>query len=89
MCAICLSQNRDETLLCIVEEIADLWAVERAQNYRGKYHVLGGNLSAISGKTIQDLNLESLYLRLEKVQNSINQTDLILNLVILLLKKCI
>ncbi len=66
ICAICLSQNRDETLLCVVEEIADLWAVERAQNYRGKYHVLGGNLSAISGKTIQDLNLNSLYSRLEK-----------------------
>ncbi|MBU6140556.1 MAG: recombination mediator RecR [Proteobacteria bacterium] len=66
VCGICLSESRDKTLLCVVEEIADLWAIERAENYRGKYHVLGGNLSAISGKTIQDLNLESLYSRLRK-----------------------
>ena len=65
ICSICLSQNRDASLVCVVEEIADLWAIERAQNYRGKYHVLGGNLSAISGKTIQDLNLEGLYSRLK------------------------
>lgn len=65
VCGICLSQSRDESLLCVVEEIADLWAIERAENYRGKYHVLGGNLSAISGKTIQDLNLDSLYSRLK------------------------
>lgn len=66
VCAICLNESRDDSTVCVVEEIADLWAIERAQNYRGKYHVLGGNLSAISGKTIQDLNLESLYSRLEK-----------------------
>ncbi len=65
VCGICLSQNRDESLICIVEEIADLWAIERAENYKGKYHVLGGNLSAVSGKTIEDLNLESLYKRIE------------------------
>jgi recombination protein RecR len=45
--------------------VADLWAIERAENYRGKYHILGGNLSAISGKTIEDLNLEKLYSRLK------------------------
>lgn len=66
VCGICLSQNRDNNIICIVEEVVDLWAIERAENYRGKYHVLGGNLSAISGKTIEDLNLESLYSRLKK-----------------------
>jgi recombination protein RecR len=66
ICGICLSQNRDENLICIVEEVADLWAIERAETYRGKYHVLGGSLSAISGKTIEDLNLNSLYERLKK-----------------------
>jgi recombination protein RecR len=65
ICGICLSQSRDGSLICVVEEIADLWAIERAENYRGKYHILGGNLSAISGKTIQDLNLNSLYSRLQ------------------------
>ena len=65
VCGICLNENRDQTLICVIEEVADLWAIERAENYRGKYHVLGGNLSAISGKTIEDLNLESLYARLK------------------------
>ncbi len=65
ICSICSSHNRDESLICVVEEVADLWAIERAENYRGKYHVLGGNLSAISGKTIEDLNLKNLYKRLE------------------------
>jgi recombination protein RecR len=66
ICRICSNQNRDDSLICVVEEVGDLWAIERAENYRGKYHVLGGNLSAISGKTIEDLNLESLFLRLKK-----------------------
>lgn len=65
ICKICSDHNRDNGLICIVEEVADLWAIERAENYRGKYHVLGGNLSAISGKTIADLNLDKLYKRLK------------------------
>jgi recombination protein RecR len=65
VCAICLNKNRDNSLICVVEEVADLWAIERAENYRGKYHVLGGNLSAMSGKTVEDLNLDSLYSRLK------------------------
>jgi recombination protein RecR len=49
VCKICLDDNRDKNTLCIVEEVGDLWAIERSKNYHGKYHVLGGNLSAISG----------------------------------------
>lgn len=66
ICAICASANRDHSIICIVEEVADLWAIERAQNYRGTYHILGGSLSAISGKTVEDLNIDSLQERLEK-----------------------
>ncbi len=66
ICGICLDQNRNENQICIVEEVADLWAIERAQDYRGKYHVLGCNLSAISGNTIEDLNLASLLTRLKR-----------------------
>jgi recombination protein RecR len=66
ICKICSDQNRDNSLICVVEEVADLWAVERAENYRGKYHVLGGNLSAIAGKGVEDLNIESLYPRVKK-----------------------
>lgn len=65
ICSICLSGNRDESIICIVEEISDLIAIERCQNFRGKYHILGGNLSATYGKTIEDLNLDALYRRLE------------------------
>lgn len=77
VCGICSNPNRDGSLVCVVEEVADLWAIERAENYRGKYHVLGGNLSAISGKGIEDLNLESLYLRLksEKISEVIIATS--------------
>ena len=66
ICAICKDENRDKSIICIIEEVADLWAIERAQNYKGTYHILGGNLSAISGKTIEDLNIESLYKRIKE-----------------------
>lgn len=66
ICKICASQNRDSSVICVVEEVADLWAIERAENYKGLYHILGGNLSAISGKSIEDLNLENLYKRLKE-----------------------
>ena len=65
ICSICSNQTRDKGIICIVEEVADLWAIERAKSYRGSYHVLGGNLSAISGKTIEDLNINSLQKRLK------------------------
>ena len=65
ICEICSDKNRNNSLICVVEEVADLWAIERSENYNGKYHILGGNLSAISGKTIEDLNLNSLYERLK------------------------
>lgn len=65
ICKICSNPNRDEKIICIVEEVADLWAIERAENYKGLYHILGGNLSAISGKTVEDLNLDKLYARVK------------------------
>lgn len=65
-CSICANPKRDDAIICIVEEVSDLWAIERGQNYQGKYHVLGGKLSAISGTTIQDLNLDSLHKRLKQ-----------------------
>ncbi len=65
VCGICKNPNRDENLICVVEEVADLWAIERAENYKGYYHVLGGKLSAISGTNIEDLSLEQLFTRLK------------------------
>jgi recombination protein RecR len=59
-CSICLDEKRDAKILCIVEEIADLWAIEKSKIFNGKYFVLGGNLSAISGNGIENLNFEKL-----------------------------
>ncbi len=65
VCGVCLSQNRNCKIICVIEEVADLWAIERAKTYQGLYHVLGGNLSAVSGKTAQDLNIRNLENRLK------------------------
>jgi recombination protein RecR len=62
-CAICTDVRRDESLLCVVESVADLWALERAGVFRGRYHVLGGTLSALDGVGPADLNVDSLVAR--------------------------
>ncbi len=69
ICKICNNQDRDNSVICIVEQVADLWAIERSKNYQGLYHILGGNLSAVSGKTFEDLNLVKLYHRIEHNKN--------------------
>lgn len=66
ICGICLNQNRNHKIICVIEEVADLWAIERAKTYQGLYHVLGGNLSAIAGKTVEDLNIKNLENRLRE-----------------------
>ena len=62
-CHICVDPRRDMSVLCVVEELADLWAIERSGMYRGRYHVLGGTLSAMDGRGPQQLNMESLIQR--------------------------
>ncbi|MGN7678630.1 MAG: recombination mediator RecR [Anaplasma sp.] len=59
-CSICSDENRDRSLLCVVEELGDLWAFERGKIYSGVYHVLGGVLSALSGVGPEDLNLSTI-----------------------------
>jgi recombination protein RecR len=63
-CAICSDLRRDRTLICVVEGVGDLWALERAAVYRGLYHVLGGTLSALSGVGPEDLNIAPLLMRI-------------------------
>jgi len=63
-CAICSDPRRDPHVLCIVEDVADLWALERANVFRGRYHVLGGALSALDGMTPERLNISTLPARL-------------------------
>jgi recombination protein RecR len=62
-CAICADTNRDAGLLCVVEDVADLWAMERTHAFRGRYHVLGGVLSALDGVGPEDLGIERLLAR--------------------------
>jgi recombination protein RecR len=63
-CTICTGASR-EPAICVVETVADLWALERALIYRGKYHVLGGSLSAIAGRGPEDLAIAPLLTRLQ------------------------
>lgn len=62
-CAICNDPRRDNRLLCVVADVGDLWALERAGVFRGRYHVLGGHLSVLDGKGPEQLNLGSLAAR--------------------------
>lgn len=59
-CAICADTGRDQTLVCVVEGVGDLWALDRTGQYRGRYHVLGGTLSALGGVGPDDLNTSPL-----------------------------
>lgn len=63
-CAICLDSRRDDSLLCVVEEAKDVWAIERTREYHGRYHVLGGALSPIDGVGPDDLRISQLVARL-------------------------
>lgn len=63
-CGICTDSRRDARSLCVVEEVADLWALDRARLFTGKYHVLGGKLSALDGVRPEDLAIESLLTRI-------------------------
>ena len=65
ICQICKDSSRNQNLLCVVETVADLWALERSNVYDGKYHILGGVLSAIDGVNPEQLNIASLEKRLE------------------------
>jgi len=62
-CVICANLERDGSVICVVEEVADLWALERTHSFGGRYHILGGLLSALDGIGPEDLNLAALISR--------------------------
>jgi len=64
-CSICSNIKRDRSIICVVEEVADLWALERSATYSGSYHVLGGVLSPLDGIGPDDLMLDGLMARAE------------------------
>ncbi len=64
-CAICADPRRDTRQLCVVEEVADLWALDRSRLFPGRFHVLGGRLSALEGVRPEDLTIDALVRRVE------------------------
>lgn len=69
-CSICSDQGRDGQILCVVEDVADLWAMERTHAFKGRYHVLGGLLSALAGVTPEQLQIGPLVARAKEQQVS-------------------
>ncbi len=65
ICPICADDRRANGILCIVEEVADLWAMERSGVFKGRYHVLGGTLSALDSVGPEDLRIPQLLTRIE------------------------
>lgn len=76
ICEICRSEARGNGLICVVEDVSDLWAMERANVFTGRYHVLGGTLSALDGVGPDQLRIPQLLTRLEAE----NVTEVILAL---------
>jgi len=62
-CALCRDERRDQATICVVEDVADLWAIERTGAYKGRYHVLGGTLSALEGRGPDELGIARLIAR--------------------------
>ena len=75
-CSICRDPQRDHSCICVVEDVGDLWAMERAAVYRGVYHILGGTLSALDGRGPDDLHIDKLVHR----ANTLPTTEVILAL---------
>lgn len=65
-CAICTNEKRDGSLICVVEDIRDVLAIESTESYKGVYHVLGGIISPMDGISPSDLNIESLIDRVQE-----------------------
>ncbi|MFL2660723.1 MAG: recombination mediator RecR [Alphaproteobacteria bacterium] len=76
-CNICSNKKRNEEKICVVEDIADLWAIEKSNAFDGKYHVLGGVLSAMDGIGPDELNINSLFNRLK--DNSVKEVIIATN----------
>ena len=77
ICKICLDPKRDQNLICVVEEVSDLWAIERAGSFKGVFHVLGGTLSAIESIGPDEINIGRLK---QRVSSRTDDVELILAL---------
>jgi recombination protein RecR len=78
-CTVCQNPERDDSCLCVVADVGDLWAMERAMGYRGRYHVLGGLLSALEGVGPAELDCARLWRRIESSLPTLKEVILALN----------
>ena len=76
-CGICADPRRDTRMLCVVEDVPDLWALERSRLFPGKFHVLGGRLSALDGVRPEDLAIDTLLSRVS--DGSVDEVVLAMN----------
>ena len=74
-CEICSDVNRDNSIICVVQSVKDVFAIEKSNSYNGLYHVLDGVISVKSGKLPEDLNIDSLLNRLDGVKEIIIATN--------------
>lgn len=72
ICPICSDQERDKSVICVVEDVQDVIAMEKSGSYNGLYHVLGGHLSPLRGITADDINITKLLQRIEHFSNQHN-----------------
>ena len=79
-CAVCRDEDRNRGVVCVVEDVADLWALERTRSFKGQYHVLGGRLSALDGIGPEDLNIAGLIGRAEAAD--VSEVILAMNLTV-------
>lgn len=79
-CHICADPRRDAGQICVVEQLADLWAIERSHSFKGHYHVLGGTLSAIDGKGPEALRIPELVRRVQA--NGVKEVILATNITV-------
>lgn len=79
VCAICASPRRDRTMVCVVEDVKDVMAIENTAQYNGLYHVLGGVISPVNGIGPTDLKIESLVDRLHRIPHEVKEVILALS----------
>ena len=75
-CGICRNEKRDERQICVVSQVSDVWAIERTAAFKGRYHVLGGLLSALDGIGPQDLRIDKLAQRIAQNKGQVEEVIL-------------
>lgn len=78
-CGICRDTKRQDDLICVVAQVSDVWAIERTGAFRGRYHVLGGLLSALDGIGPSDLRIDSLVARVQENKDTVEEVILALS----------